>query len=433
MRPFLPLIYAAVILITIAPPAWCDTLDDVVGEKINFINVTGLRRTKESVLLRELRFGPGDPLDVDAFHEGLQRLRNLQILNRVEGEIKKDERGVELNLRVEERWTTLPILRAVSGGGTTSTILGLYDINAFGRYLELGGQYENLNGRHGGVVWFRNPRFLDQRLRVGGDFWLLTRNRDLFNHAGKEEGAFTLTRKRIHLFVDREFHRYFTLGVGIDSQLDEVSDDMLANNFIALNTANGFRFGTRQRNYLLQLYTRLGRLNYDLYKVRGFEGLVEYDQSLTALGSDETFCRLHATNSTFWTLPKNANLGLLFRVGSTNTNSIQNFYYLGGLDSIRGYNDGQFRARNFWQANVEYRIPSIERRSLVLQHVVFTDLIAVPQTSSRPIDQEVSTSIGTGVRLIFPRVYRFNLRFDIAYGFDLNKGIGVSFGTQQFF
>jgi outer membrane protein assembly factor BamA len=313
--------------------------------------------------------------------------------------------------------------------------LGLYDINAFGRYIELGGQYENFNGRNGGVVWFRNPRFLDQFLRIGGDFWLQTRNRDLFNNKGKEEGAFTLDRKRIHLFADREFHRYLTFGVGIDSQTDEVSDNGLSEGSIALNAlnpANGFH-SEKQRSNLLQLYARLGRLNYDLYKVRGFESFIEYDQSLSDLDSDETFYRLQVTNTAFWSLPQNANLGFLFRVGSTNTDSIQNLYYLGGFDSIRGYPDGQFRAKNFWQANMEYRIPSIENRRFVLQHVLFSDLIAAPQASSRPVDQDVATSIGTGVRLIFPKIYRFTLRLDIAYGFDLDQGIGISFGTQQFF
>jgi outer membrane protein assembly factor BamA len=411
----------------IPPFAWGQTPDVVAGEKIQSIEVTGLTRTKKFVVLRELQFGPGDPLSGDSFKEGLQRLRNLQIFSQVEGEIQKGEKGMDVTLRMAERWTTLPILRAVSGGGTTSTIIGLYDINAFGRYIELGGQYENLNGRHSGVVWFRNPRFFGQFLRVGGDFWLLTRNRNLFNNNGKENGAFTLDRERIHLFADQEFHRYFTFGAGIDLQSDEVSDSALESSSIALNAANQFRFGTTQRNNLLQLYSRLGRLNYDLYKVRGFESFVEYDQSLTGLGSDETFSRLQVTNSAFWYLPRNANLGLLLRVGATDTDSIQNLYYLGGLDVIRGYADGQFRAKNFWQANVEYRIPSVERKWIVLQHVLFSDFVAAP------IGQDVSTSIGTGIRLISPKVYRLNFRIDIAYGFDLNQGIGVSFGTQQFF
>ncbi|MEK7748341.1 MAG: POTRA domain-containing protein [Nitrospirota bacterium] len=175
-----PFVSAAVILMAVSSSAWGDTSEDVAGQKIDSINVTGLKRTKESVIFRELRFA-GDPLAVESLQEGLQRLRNLQIFNWVQGEIGKGQNRSELTLRVEERWTTIPIFRVASGGETTSTIVGLYDINALGRYIELGGQYENLNGRHGGVVWFRNPRFLDQRLRIGGDFWLLTRNRDLYN------------------------------------------------------------------------------------------------------------------------------------------------------------------------------------------------------------------------------------------------------------
>ena len=423
LRPF---VFTVPVLLALAAFANASGIEGYEGKTIHAIQVKGLNRTHEAVVLLELKFAPGDSFKSDLYEEGLQRLRNLQIFSKVEGEKSDVEEGVTITIHVEERWTTLPIFRALSGGGSTSYIFGLFDINSFGRYVELGGQYENLNGNHSGVAWFRDPRFLDHFLRVGGDVWLQMRNRDLYNEE-MLEGAFTLDRKRIHLFVDREFHRYLTVGVGTDLQWDDVSDDALSDDRIALNAANGFNPAAQQANFLLQLYTQVGRLNYDVFKVRGYQSLIEYDQSLTAWGSDETFYRLQVTNSAFWYLPWDTNLGLQLKAGTTNTDSVQNFYYLGGLESVRGYNDGQFSGKTFWQANVEYRIPSIKNRWLVLQHVLFSDLV---QTS---IDQGVAASAGTGIRLISPKVYRLNLRLDVAYAFNFNEGVGISFGTQQFF
>jgi hemolysin activation/secretion protein len=103
---------------------------------------------------------------------------------------------------------------------------------------------------------------------------------------------------------------------------------------------------------------------------------------------------------------------------------------------VRGFQDGQFFGKNYWQANAEYRVTGFRYRWLVLQHNFFYDAGNVSDSlSTLFVDnpQEPFQSAGLGVRLISPAIFRFNLRIDIAKGLNYNRPTNLSFGLQQFF
>ena len=138
------------------------------------VDVQGLIRTKKEIVLNELDVKVGQKLTQSDLKESYARLFNLRIFSKIEFElIQVESEKSKLVVKVKERWTLIPIAKVLGGGGTTQFTLGAFDINVFGEYIELGAQYENLNGSSGFVHWFRNPRLLGHRLRLGYDLSLI--------------------------------------------------------------------------------------------------------------------------------------------------------------------------------------------------------------------------------------------------------------------
>jgi hemolysin activation/secretion protein len=111
---------------------------------------------------------------------------------------------------------------------------------------------------------------------------------------------------------------------------------------------------------------------------------------------------------------------------------LQYWHYLGGLDGIRGFVDNRFAGRYFLQSNTELRMPVLRTSSLVVQASVFSDVVATGE-QIEDLNKVRGASIGGGLRMIFPKVYRAVIRLDFANPIVANDESPISFGVQQFF
>jgi len=401
---------------------------------IEKIIIVGLKRTKENVVRRELLFKENDILTTTDLLESVRRLKNLRIFSKVLPLLKlKEHNRIILTFEVEEKWTTIPYFNFSGGGDTIYAYAGIYDINSFGRYIETGVQYDNWDGESGGVVWFRDPRFLNMRLLAGADLWSTTRPRTLFTPAGKKQGQYILSQKKINLIFEKEIKEWLQFGITLElrqSQIIETSmTDLIDVSTSSLLTNKG---QTNQIGSTLSIH--LGNLNYDNYLVKGKKTSLYVKYAGDETGSDETLKKIEWHNTAFWRLPYKANIGFRFNAAAIATNNIQNYFYIGGFENIRGYFDGQFRSKAYWQVNAEYRIPSFQHNWLVIQHIFFLDAV----NASNHLDElkninDTVYSAGTGIRIISPKIYGFNGRLDIALLSSQKTQSFVSFGAQQFF
>lgn len=423
----------------LAPPEETPRLrpDQAKGRSVGKIRIEGLKRTHPRVVLRELLIEPGRPLDTEALETGTQRLRNLRIFSAANSFVIEGEEGkVDVLIYVTEKWTIIPVVRGGSGGGTDYFVLGAYDVNLFGKYLEFGAQYMNYGGTPSGVVWFRDPRFLDRRLKIGLDIWSLRRGYTIYENSGPEATAnagYVLDRFRLNLFAENEITDDLSLGTGFEVNIDRFSDDLLSAEYRELNFRNGFQLPLPARTVLGKLNAGFGRLNYNDYLVRGHTTALSYERTLQFAGSETEFNRLTLEHRHYW-LPTDStlNIGLRARLGYTDSRDAQHVFSIGGLESARGYLDGQFRGNSYGLGNLELRYSSIRGEWFVLQHVVFLDA-GTFLDSAVAGNRRLFSSVGTGVRLICPRIYRLNLRFDYAAAIGEFRGSGMVFGFQQFF
>ena len=108
---------------------------------------------------------------------------------------------------------------------------------------------------------------------------------------------------------------------------------------------------------------------------------------------------------------------------------------MGGFENVRGYFDGQLRGKQYWQSNLEFRGILLERNWYYLQGVVFGDAAQLIDATD-PVESntdDIFSSVGVGLRIGSPKIYRFIARLDVALATSHPATSRISFGVQQFF
>jgi len=405
------------------------------ARRITEIEILGLTRSDKQIVLRELLFQVGDIYNQSAIDQSIQRLRNLRIFSSVNWQVNyNDENSVKLSIHLQERWTLIPIAKFNEGGDTMYYVLGLYNVNSFGQYFETGAQYESWNNQPGAVLWFREPRFLNKRILLGGDIWSVKRPRALYQANGIEQGSYVAFRKRFNGFMEYEIHQRLQLGLGVEAIEDDIiatKEDSLLNSGIKSHLDN-FK---PARNIIVSIRGQLGKLDRQNEILAGETVEFSAGYSSTKVHSDDNFYKFDIDAKSFRRPRQNDNLALRLKVGSTNSEKLPFYYFLGGFDNVRGYLDGQIRARHFWQTNVEYRHTFVKRAWYYGQSLLFADAIQAihPDSELEQNNSDIFSSIGLGLRFGSPKIYRFNLRMDIALITSHPASSRFSMGVQQFF
>ena len=292
-----------------------------------------------------------------------------------------------------------------------------------------------MNGKDGGVLWFRNPNSFGKRLLFGFDLWHFRQNQPIYRNDGDLLGAYNNTKNRFHFFLKKELSPWFFLGGGLDMVSDEFDDTGLTYEQRNANSSNNFLAPSNAKQNFLELNVQLGQLNYDRYVIDGFQLNMDTRFTSKQLDSIDNSAEFLVKGTYFKKFKYQQNIGVNIALGHTSSNLIQNQFYLGGLFEVRGYVDRRFQGSSYWRANVEYRVPSYRSRWFVLQHVLFTDFGRIGDSPRQTVNQQAQdfSSIGTGLRFISPKIYRFNARLDFAKTFGTESMFDISFGLQQFF
>ena len=238
-----------------------------------------------------------------------------------------------------------------------------------------------------------------------------------------------LLRKRAVAFIEKEWLWWLRTGLGFEVNHDEFTQEFSPD----IDEVVDYQGMPENTNIvLLNFNAKVGRLDYNSYLIDGIEWSSKLELSSKSLGSELEFFRLEEELSWFKTLPFRSTIGARFGLGISTVSSEPYMYYLGGLDRIRGFKESRFRARNYWLSNLEYRIPSWNSRWLVLQHVFFYDGIGIA-LKKNDLAEQSAASVGLGIRVISPKIYRLVLRLDYAHPIHKDDETPISFGVQQFF
>jgi outer membrane protein assembly factor BamA len=387
--------------------------------------INGLTKTKMDVIETELSLYPEL-----AAEDSRQLLLQTGLFSNVE--VKKEESKTEVT--VNEKWTTIPILKFNSGGGAKQTVFGVYDPNILGRRLEMGFQLETLEGAPSQVFWLKDPRFFSSRFFIDLQYWNTQRIRLKYDpeiNSPTLTKALLLKTQKSHISLGYEFSTNLKLRSTFENYTDKFSTERIPQNL--LDQVLGQTLPINVDSLQIGIAADFGRLKLDKNVTVGTLISLQYKIGLVKKPDNvPNFNWVRADLLHYTKLTDTLIYSQRAQIGLTDTNVLQYWNYLGGLESIRGFADNRFATRGYWLSNSELRHITLENSNYILQTVGFLDFLGIDE-ASRELQNITAASAGAGVRIEFPKVYRLVLRADYSRPFVNSDNQSINLGLQQFF
>jgi hemolysin activation/secretion protein len=279
--------------------------------------------------------------------------------------------------------------------------------------------YENLNQKyHGGRIDVRLPRLNGWHTSLDGSVAREARSHTLYTEAGRVTQTYLDTRQSAKMAFEHNFTPHMT-GMVLGTVQDVNAHDV---NAVGVYTHTGVGVG-------------FGRLNYRDYRLEG---------TLATLRAENIFHpqkkstqNLQAEVKSFLKITNRTDLAFRgYAQFATPSTATIHQCSLGGFGEVRGFPDERFRGTHCWFLNAEIRHVVFAHPWYVIQPTAFADTGAAGLSLSQSgfLWQKSPTSLGGGVRIVFPHLARLILRADAGFPVSPQKSApGLSFGSVQFF
>lgn len=420
---------------------------DISEGIVEDIVIVGNEKTKDYVITRELKLKKGKPFNKFLASRSMERLYNLGYFEDVNMKLlpgKTNEHDVIIEIDVIEQKTGIVTVGAgYSDADGTVGIIELGDTNFRGT-----GDKVNLHWEFGGAgdgknytLSYTRPWINDNGDSLGVSIFNRIYEYDDYDANGDKVAEYDKRREGWNLtwgHVSDEYRtNYFNFESSKESYDDhdgfetgEVMDKYLAkNNITDYHDSDWYKaimdnFGTTNSFTFTHVFDN--RDNYfNASKGRRISFAAQWGGH--GLGGDYDFYKFTAEGRFYKALGNGHILALRLMGGYIDGDvSYGNLFDLGGSDTLRGYEDDQFKGKKMYAATLEYRFPIAKK----VQGVLFTDAGSTWGIDEGKIpwytdDDSFNWSVGVGIRLQTPIG---PIRLDYGHG-DRNK-FNFSFGTQ---
>ena len=418
---------------------------DISEGIVEDIVIVGNEKTKNYVITRELKLKKGKPFNKFLASRSMERLYNLGYFEDVNMKLlpgKTNEHDVIIEIDVIEQKTGIVTVGAgYSDADGTVGIIELGDTNFRGT-----GDKVNLHWEFGGAgdgknytLSYTRPWINDNGDSLGASIFNRIYEYDDYDANGDKVAEYDKRRKGWNLtwgHVSDEYRtNYFNFESSKESYHDgfetgEVMDKYLAKkNITDYHDSDWYKdimdnFGTTNSFTFTHVFDN--RDNYfNASKGRRISFAAQWGGH--GLGGDYDFYKFTAEGRFYKALGNGHILALRLMGGYIDGDvSYGNLFDLGGSDTLRGYEDDQFKGKKMYAATLEYRFPIAKK----VQGVLFTDAGSTWGIDEGKIpwytdDDSLNWSVGVGIRLQTPIG---PIRLDYGHG-DRNK-FNFSFGTQ---
>ncbi len=354
------------------------------------IDIIGDQKVKEWVVLRALNLKTGELFNFNKVKKGLQRVYNLGFFDDVKMKILKEDVPGKLTLEVilEEKNTG----KAGVGIGynTEQGLIGFLSYsekNFGGNAQEITAKWE-FGARTTYKLSFYDPWFLKSDNSLKFEVYDAVTNHKNYNDLGDVIGEYKEERVggdiTIGTPLSEDMKLYLTYkaeNVTTTPLEGEVPDD-IDGKIRSLTPV--FVYDTRDNIFNPKEGT------YDVFSFEYAGGFLD---------GDFDFIKANATLAGYFNIVKDQVLALRVMGGMSNT-SLPSFekYEIGGVNTLRGYNLGEFRGDNMLLFNLEYRIPL----SSNFQGVLFVDYGSVWDYGGTLNFDDFKLGKGIGIRVDTP-------------------------------
>lgn len=406
---------------------------------IEDIKLVGNEKTKDHVVLRELRFRKGHPFNKFLASRSMERLYNLGFFEDVNmkllpGESSSHSVIVEIDM-IEQK---TGIVTVGAGYSNSDGIVGMVEVGDSN--FRGTGDKVNVHWEFGGSGRGKNYQFSYTRPWINdkGDslgFSLYNRiyQYDDFDATGNTVAEYQKRKKGWNLTWGRVSDEYRTNYLNFESTKEALNSGInpgpvmqnidketqkkwataIVNNFGRTNSMTFTHVYDSRDNY------------FNATKGKRFSCSLQWGGH--GLGGNFDFYKFTAEGRFYKQLGNGHVLALRLMGGYISGHiSYSDLFSLGGANNLRGYEDDQFKGDKMYAATLEYRLPIAKK----VQGVLFTDVgstwgIDRGQIPWYKDDRSIHFSAGVGLRLQTPIG---PVRLDYGYG---KKGkFHFSFGTQ---
>lgn len=315
-----------------------DTVDiDFIIEKRNKVYVRrvvveGNNKTRDNVILREMRLTDGEQFEGSKLRRSTERLNKLGYFEVAEAELVPTEQDDEVDLKVKVKEKPTGALMAGVGYSTFSNVgvsATIMERNLWGKGYQLSLQSAFSGRRDAYTLSFTNPRFNDTPLSVGTDLYHW--RDDYIDYVKRTTGgvirfAYPIGEySQISWGYRLDQYRIYDLDWDASSLIRKYADE---DRFTSVGLARIARDTTKNEKGVPT------DGNFDMLSVDYGGGL---------LGGDDDFITLTAQHDTFYQLKPHHVLhakvkgSIIFENGSDEVPVFERFW-MGGMNSVRGYN-----------------------------------------------------------------------------------------------
>jgi len=357
---------------------------------IDSFKVQGNDRTRDKVILRELRFKPGDVYNTQLARRSLQRLYNLGYFQEVNLNLNpgRNPDNLELVVDVEEGNTmTIGLGAGYSASNGAVGTVTVSDTNLGGTgdrasaLWEFGGREHN-NANY--ELSYTKPWLDDQETAATLTVYNMTDVYADYNHDDDEVARYNKKRLGQELTLSRRTNNeyvsnYLTLKNRYDSYEGKVDgystqyyedsyDGQYYNEFGKVTTAaqrQDENFGNTRSITLARVFDSRDNIYDARYGKR-----TSYSLEQAGLGGDFNFTKAVIDYRYYFRQPANRVIAVELGAGyAWGDLPLSQRFTMGGSNTLRGYSDDQYRGNSMLRATAEYRVPMAKK----IQGVLFVD------------------------------------------------------------
>ncbi len=425
---------------------------------IGNVVITGLEKTKEYVVRRELDWlgiKSDELLDVKSLRKARQRLFQMGSFIRAVDFVPsptEDENRQELRVNIAES----PRTGMVTLGGGYGSEGGIFGVAEVGQNNFRGRAYRvHLKGElgtrdhHTAEVSFGTPWILGTPTRLNARLYDNRRFRRYYGTVGSALRSSSLygpynydrymwSRRGASLTLGHPIGQDIDASVSFRNEYVETSTQKLNNEefeqYSRSTRSIRFTLGRDTRDYRTSLFDPAG----------GSLNTVSYEYSGGILGADNQFQKYYADTSWFYNPWWNHVVALHGRAGLMRSKSSDSYFlfyerfFLGGVDSIRGYEDWEiypdpnkdgvvnpYGGDKLFFANLEYRVPISQQLTAAL----FFDIGQVWDENTSNIFRQINMKRGLGVEA---RLTALGMLVRLGWGYGLDRITGEPAGKFHF-
>ena len=408
----------------------------------------GNKKTRDKVITREFVQKKGKPFNKFLVRRSVERVYNLGFFDDVNVRMlpgDQDPNNVIIEIDVLEHKTGTITLGA--GYSKSDGLMGLIEFgednfrgtgDKFKVHWEIGGKKKYKNYQ----ISYLKPWIDSKGTSLGFSFFNREDEYTDYNEDGNEVAEYNKKSRGFNISFGRQTGEYTRDYLTLESRKDSYKwDEDDSSGFrYDKNAGKGKNWDNGSYNFANDKYVdkNFGRINsitwqkvYDsrdnIYEpTRGRRISYTAQWAGHGLGGDFDFYKFTAEARMYKKLGAKNVLAFRARGGFIQGDApYSQLFTLGGADSLRGYEDDQFRGKYMYNATLEFRFPIVKKVSGVL----FTDIgdaWDAPNVSWYNSKKTFNYGVGAGVRITTPIG---PVKLDYGVGKHKNK-FHFSFGTQ---